>query len=72
MLGGCLRHFPNINPALGLNAQCFFMPLKTRAALNRHNFLLVDMRCDTMLFRGCTGITNGGPALSGIGSVYRL
>ena len=44
--------------------QCFFMPLKTRAALNQHNFLLVHMRCDTMLVQGCTGVTDSGPTLN--------
>ena len=65
MLGYCLHHFPNINPTSGLNAQCFSMTLKTYcAALNPHNFLLVDIRCDTMLVRSCTGVTEGGPTLS--------
>ena len=40
------------------------MPLKRRAGFNQHIFLLVDMRCVTMLLRGCSGVTYGGPTLS--------
>ena len=63
--------FPNINPTFALNAQCFCAAEDTATA---KHFILVDIRCDTMMGRVCTGVTAPLQAMGqhwdSIGSMY--